>query len=130
MKHLLFVMLLVIPTIICAAQVRLGYSEEEIYEEFKGRYEMKPIISDSKEYTLTVNMGDVITGYTFDTKGLCKIVVIVPKKLSTMNRMVKEYNEKYVAQSSTEWIAYFKYGPAHVELIFTDDGKYCFLWYY
>ncbi len=129
MIRLLWIIIFFLP-IYTFSQVRLGYTEEAIREEF---YDNKTYDKAYKDdyYYISYDFGDddVLALYYFkyDQKG-CYSTIVAPRTQGTLNTLVERYNRQYVIISSTEWMMYHDEGIARIRLIYEDENVF-FVWY-
>lgn len=128
---ILIILLLTSAATFVNAQARLGSSFTEIKEEFSDpKYKLMILHhSDMKKY-IHIQLHGASIEYYFNDSNICIWTVILPASQGALNYYVEEYNKKYVILSPTKWRMYSDQGYAEIELTFTDNGKYYFIWTY
>lgn len=111
------------------AQARLNSTMTEIREEFSDwRYNLKTGYDRDGDFYISVETDRATVIYFFDNRNLCYITIIVPDDQGALNMYVELYNSRYVILSTTRWRMYTANGLAEIELVYSDDGSYYFLW--
>lgn len=118
-KVLLFVTILTLTsTLFC--QARIGYTREQIMNEFYNyTFDFKQLNdSTSCISTTSYDRGHLI--YYFNSYGYCYSCALFPNTTGDLNFLVENYNKEYVIISETKWKAYTKKGIVDIELIYGD----------
>lgn len=107
-------------------QSRLGYSQSEIYEEFKGD---KGFISGyPQERWLSVEVSTALVFFTFDENNVCDVTIISPYTTSDLNYYINRYNAEYKKTSEGHWVIVAEGYNIYISLQQTEDGVYFFNW--
>jgi len=109
------------------AQSRIGFTYDEIYQEFINN---KPTVKkiDDGTLMLEISMEHTITCYFFDQDGSCVLTAIGPKSQEDFNMLVRMYNKDYIIVSSKEWKMYARGAVLKIILDYTDNGSPYFFW--
>lgn len=110
-----------------SAQTRIGYSYAQIKSEFS-MFPMSSGINESGVFWLQVELSGCTSVYGFDDDFICTSCIIVPDDQGVLNTYVQNYNNQYVIISATEWNMYSSGGIMRIQLFYTEDGGYYFLW--
>ena len=122
-KVLLFVTILTLTsTLFC--QARIGYTREQIMNEFYYWSFDSGISNDgsSKISTTSYDRGYLI--YYFDSYGYCNFCVLAPNTTGDLNYFVQKYNKECVIISETSWKAYTKNGIIDIQLVYTENSVF------
>lgn len=130
MKWIITLLLMVFFTI-TNAQSRLGFSLDEISNEFS-EYETVHKYNKNQDYSysyLIVYLDDISSIYYFNDENICIKTVIIPENEVLLHYMIEDYNSKYVIVSSNKWKLYTKGMILNIELIWDEEfDRYYFLW--
>lgn len=109
MKHLFTILFFSLFVISANAQARIGWTEQEIKNEFSDNTFTSGFANNEVYYIQTRFIhSDII--YYFNDDNLCYGVVIFPITELDINYYVQNYNSKYVIISDKEWKQYFDNG--------------------
>lgn len=129
-KSLLLILFIATSNNFLLAQSRLGSTAAEIRKEFSDpKYNLKTDYSSELGYYIQIETSVSFVVYYFDSDLICILCVIIPYNQKVLNYYVEYYNENYVIISPVKWKMYSENGIANIELIFLDEGGYCFMWY-
>jgi hypothetical protein len=126
MKKLIIILFLLIG-ISSYSQTRLGYSYSQIKNEFS-LYPCSTGINEWGVFWLQVELDGCTVVYGFDDSYICNSSIIIPDNQGMLNTYVQNYNNQYVIISQTEWNMYSSGGILRIQLFYTEDGGYYFLW--
>ena len=108
------------------SQSRLGYSQSEIYEEFKGD---KGFVSGyPQERWLSVEVSTALVFFTFNENNVCDVAIISPYTTSDLNYYINRYNAEYKKTSEGHWVIVAEGYNIYISLQQTEDGVYFFNW--
>lgn len=129
MKKIFLIITLLFAVISGFSQVRIGYSAEEIKEEFTGTEEGIDVryTDDGKIYYVR-DFPSVKFIYLFNEDKICHTCVVVPLTEGALNTLVENYNKNFVIISDTKWKWYNENGIAEIELVFDAKLGTHFIW--
>lgn len=129
MKKTLLTILFGITNLVIFGQARLGSTATEIKTEYwESSYNLKSGYTDDYVYYITITLVNAKVMYFFNSDKVCILTSIIPNNQGALNFFVELYNKQYVIISNTEWKMYSNNGIAKINLIYTDDGDYYFMW--
>jgi hypothetical protein len=129
MKRLLFIILFVFACSMAFTQSRIGYSVSEITREFsESHYNLIGRYIKDNTYYMTMSIYNASVGYLFDSNNICNATLIIPNNQGALNYYVESYNKRYVVVGPRQWKMYSTGGISTIDLIYTDEGGYFFLW--
>lgn len=112
------------------AQARLGFKASDIRQEFKDPdYQLESGFTSDNIYYITITTSRATVIYYFNEEWICDVCIIIPDDEGSLNYYVEYYNNHYVIISETKWKMYSKEGISNIELVFTEDLGYFFMWY-
>ena len=111
------------------SQARLNSTASEIREEFSDeQYNLTSGFDSDGDYYIRVENDRSTAFYYFENNQMCYMTIIIPDDQGALNMYAEHYNSRYVIISDTKWKMYTSNGIANIELVFTDNNSYFFLW--
>jgi hypothetical protein len=109
------------------AQARIGYSPQEIREEFKDRFTVESGKTDNGIRYVTVEHTDFLAAHYMDDNNTCVMSVIIPRDNAKLHGLIEHYNSRHVIINQKTWRAYLEGGVLECTLV-NNDGGYFFIW--
>ncbi len=129
MKKTILFLVFIILSINGIAQARLNSTLSEVREEFSDwRYNLKSGYDSDGDFYISIETERATVIYYFDDSNLCYATIIIPDDQGALNMYAELYNSRYVIISNTQWRMYGENGIAEIELVYSDNGTYYFLW--
>lgn len=126
MKNILIGTLLLC-TLDCFSQARLGSSRSEIYEEFR-TYNPRFENNDEGQPYMHFQMERAVIMHYFNENNICVLTAIAPNKQGDLNFFVEMYNNQYVIISPTVWKMYSQNGAISTIELINNNGTTFFIW--
>lgn len=123
----IFTLLLTTFVVFANAQARLGYSFDEIENEF---IEYKQFHKSTAEYNYLIVYRETLSNiYYFDNNNDCFKSIIIPNDDGVLHQMIEEYNSSFVIMSKSKWTYYTDGLIVNIQLIWDPEFRnYYFLW--
>ena len=129
MKKFILSALFVVFSLTVFSQSRLGYTPQDILNEFPPSVFNTVTSYDSDgDYYIQIKFDRCFARYYFNAYQKCWLTLITPHTQGDLNWFVENYNKKYVILSNTHWQMYSNTGISDVRLEYTQDGGYYFQW--
>lgn len=97
------------------AQSRIGVAETRIRQDFKDKTFESGYTKDNDYYiSFDYEYGGFV--YYFDEEKVCTHCMLIPYNLKIVNKLVNDFNQKYVPVSDTKWKAYIEGGLIYINL--------------
>ena len=129
MKKLLLLVLLLFSITTIYSQARMGYTLENIKNEFNGPEENFEINFTNEGLKFaSITTPETYVFYYFNESDICISSIILPRNVKVLNNIVRKYNNEYIIISNTEWKIYYSNGIIRIKLIFDDELEYAFIW--
>jgi len=126
MKKVMIIMVFVVMVLNAFSQVRIGYTENEIKQEFEdnGFYRVNDEHGD-KSLMSTFKRALVLYYFTGE---ITTAVAILPYNLAEYNFYRRQYDQLYIRTSKNKWKAMLNDHPFVIEIRKGVDGSKYFYW--
>lgn len=122
----LFLLLLFSP-LLSMAQSRIGYSEQQIREEFS-EYNFETRFQDSgRKFIVTQNKLGVMY-YYFNEDGICDECYLMANK-DKLHAIIEKYNREMTIVSDTKWKYYGDDIIIYIEMVYAKEYQ-CYVFIY
>lgn len=129
MKKLIIILLVLFNIQFLSSQARLGYSLNEIKEEYS-QYNPKETVCEDGLNALSFQIKDLIVIYYFDKFNTCTNTLISTKNGRTALQIIKFYDENYLAIDDTSWKISENLTVAIINSYVDLKMGYVFVWNY
>ena len=126
MKKLILILTILI-SFISNSQSRIGFSYNEIRDEFSEHYTYTTGYRDNLGKFLEFEIPGAVTTYYFNEDNVCNLVTLLPNSKGDLHYFIEEYNKKYVVVSKVEWRVYTDGYIINITLEYVKDGVYVFM---
>jgi hypothetical protein len=125
MKKLILILAILI-SFVSNSQSRIGFTYNEIKNEFSEQYTFTTGYRDELGKFLEIQIPGGLVTYYFTENNVCYFVTLLPETKGDLHFFIEEYNKKYVILSRTSWLIYTDGYQIKITLEYLKDGMYYF----
>lgn len=108
------------------SQARIGYSRNEIVEEFSQKFVVKNEMFGDVPVILVYNE-KYTTYYSLDDLGFCYMTVISPKSKTYFDEIANRYNKNYSVVGDSIWVSNNYGSNIKIKIVTMTDVGPCFV---